>query len=441
MTRLHLPDMCWAMERSALDRLVGIYDSDIPAAAFSSSSGGAAASSGLVVVDGVAKLSILGPMMRDLPEWFGYYGIVATSTVSVRALLLEAVSSPSVERIEIDVDSPGGSMSGVHDLAEDIAAAGKIKPVSAHGLGMIASAAYYVASQAGELTAGKGTLVGSIGVYLVLRDWSAMYESEGIRTHVVSSHELKGVGVPGAKITDAQLEDMQRMVDDATTLFVETAADGRGMSEADMRENATGQVWLGDEAASRGLIDRVTRDSAAISTALEGAPGEGSMSDTQHADLVAKIDDLSEKMEGLVEANAALKIKVGAQESALASQASELASTKEDTIKGIIAQNGDRITPAMKASVEAYAEMCAGDVERFRSFVESLPVQARAKRVSADDAPAVDAETVPDLSESQLTVCRSMGLTPQEFSKAGVGTDKPLTLCGKAFASDEGGAS
>ena len=84
-------------------------------------------------------------------------------------LVEQAAEDPVVAAILLRVDSPGGTVAGVSDLAEAVYAARKVKPVSAYISDLGASAAYYIASQAQRLYADSDALVGSIGVYSVVR--------------------------------------------------------------------------------------------------------------------------------------------------------------------------------------------------------------------------------------------------------------------------------
>lgn len=62
-------------------------------------------------------------------------------------------------------------MAGTDDLARDVKAASRAKPLWAHIEDMGASAAYWVASQASKITANSETaLVGSIGTLQVIHD-------------------------------------------------------------------------------------------------------------------------------------------------------------------------------------------------------------------------------------------------------------------------------
>ena len=66
-------------------------------------------------------------------------------------MVRQALADESVSQILIDIDSPGGSVYGVAELAEDILSACSQKPVIAIANSLAASAAYWIGCSAAEL--------------------------------------------------------------------------------------------------------------------------------------------------------------------------------------------------------------------------------------------------------------------------------------------------
>lgn len=177
---------------------------------------------------------------------------------TVLAGLRAALDDQQVQGILLNIDSPGGTVSGVPALAEELLAARMRKPIWAHAQDLAASAAYWLGSQAERFYASRAANVGSIGVYAAVVDQSKAAENEGLRVHVVKAGEQKGIGVPGAPIGKADLEVLQAKVDETRDLFVEAIAAGRAQLTPDQaRKLATGATWLAPEALELGLIDGV----------------------------------------------------------------------------------------------------------------------------------------------------------------------------------------
>lgn len=197
---------------------------------------------------GVAIVPISGPMQKGVSKMGG------TSTVATRRAIRAAADDNKVSAIMLRVESPGGHVSGTHELAEEVTRARASKPVHAHIDDLGASAAYWVASQAETITANIAARVGSIGVMTVLRDTSEAMERAGIKTHVIASSPLKGVGMPGSEITDEAIASIQKLVDSTAHLFVGAIAKGRNSVASGA---LTGEVFTASDARELGLIDRV----------------------------------------------------------------------------------------------------------------------------------------------------------------------------------------
>lgn len=236
-----------------------------------------AAASGYELREGVAILSLTGPMTKSPTSLE-----MGTSTIHLRRQIRAALSDPAVHCILLRVDSPGGAVSGVNDLAEDVAIANGRKPVVAYLEDCCCSAAYWAASQAGKVYANPTSIVGSIGAYLVLEDCSRMYENAGIEVHVVRTGEFKGAAVPGTAITSEQLAGFQKTLDSLSAFFVAAVARGRGLELSQVQELADGSVFVGAEAVDRGLVDGIATFDEVLRRAA--APGRRVAADRAFAD-------------------------------------------------------------------------------------------------------------------------------------------------------------
>lgn len=222
-----------------------------------------AAEQTVTIADNVALIEMRGRMQKQQAS-LGQ----AASTVAVRRAIRAAAADDTVGAIMLVIDSPGGTVAGTQDLAGDVAAATRVKPVTAYVEDIGASAAYWVASQASKVYAGPTAAVGSIGTYGVVYDTSAMAAMEGVKVHVVRAGQMKGAGTPGTEVTPEQLADYQREVDTLNEFFLQGVSAGRKLDMESVRKLATGQVWIGQQAVDAGLIDGVRSfDAAFLETA------------------------------------------------------------------------------------------------------------------------------------------------------------------------------
>lgn len=207
------------------------------------------------VVDGVAKLEFRGVVGKRL-GWIEKFWYGMMDLDDFNAQLSEAAEDESVESIEIDFDSPGGSVTGVLETMAHVRKVDASKPVIARTETLMASAAYFIASQARRLHATESSRVGSIGTMVTYLDRTKMMEEYGIKVNLIKNKEgtYKGAGMMGQALTKAQEEQIQESLqflhDRSTTMIKER----RPMLKDDSMK---GQVMFGTEAywSGSGLVD------------------------------------------------------------------------------------------------------------------------------------------------------------------------------------------
>jgi signal peptide peptidase SppA len=211
-----------------------------------------------------ATIYVNGVLMKSVPAWVNYEGIEATGYDTLNLELMMAADDPAVKRINLVFDTPGGQVAGQIDVAKAIAEINQTKPITAYISDMCCSGGYWLASQCGEIFAKPNSAIGSIGVYCTYYDMSKMAEDAGIKVLVISSGELKGMGVPGAPISEKQIADMQKYVDALGANFVDAVSVGRNKNRDEVAEWATGAIWETKESLNLGLIDGILDNSISL---------------------------------------------------------------------------------------------------------------------------------------------------------------------------------
>lgn len=224
---------------------------------------------------GTAILSIVGPMTKAPTSWDS-----GCSTVYTRRLVRAAMNDDDVKKIVIRFDSPGGSVSGTADLADDISAAARVKPVIGFVEDCCCSAAYWCASQCSEIYANRTSIIGSIGTVMVMYDWSTWMENEGGEALVFSTGSMKGAGAFGSKITEEHRAEFQAIVDNLNAHFLQGISKGRDLSSAKAKELATGSVWIGEQAVQLGLIDGIKTFDEVVSSPDKSARRQGAAAES-----------------------------------------------------------------------------------------------------------------------------------------------------------------
>jgi signal peptide peptidase SppA len=280
----------WALQddifRAAVGRLQGFnLSAHVEAASSVAPRGAYRGDDYQIEPGGVAVIDISGPMMKYTSSLSD-----GTSTVRVRRQLANAVENESVKQIVLRIDSPGGTVAGTEDLAAAVRNAASSKPVTAFIEDLGASAAYWVASQASAIyAAGKTTLVGSIGTYGVLYDYSAQAAMLGVKVHVVHAGEFKGSGIEGTEITEKQLAEWQRIINRLNEQFLAGVSSGRKLSSATTAELADGRVHDAEDALKLRLIDGIQSFEATLSNIRTTGPRrKNAMSNTENATPTAK---------------------------------------------------------------------------------------------------------------------------------------------------------
>jgi signal peptide peptidase SppA len=195
-----------------------------------------------------------------------------TSTERIGAMLRQAQANPDVGSIVLDIDSPGGTVPGVQELAAEVFSMRGGKRIVAHVNSLAASAAYWIASQADEIVSTPSGSAGSIGVFSAHQDMSKALEAAGIDVTLISAGKFKVEGSPFAPLSAEAKAFMQGRVDEAYKQFVHDVARGRGVSAADVRGGyGEGRVLTAKDAIAAGLIDRVATMDATLSGLMGGA--------------------------------------------------------------------------------------------------------------------------------------------------------------------------
>jgi signal peptide peptidase SppA len=217
------------------------------------SAGSRPGSDGSVVV--LPLLGLISHRMNLMSEISGPGG---TSTERFGTEFRAALEDPKVSAIVLDVDSPGGTVDGVPELADLIMSARGKKPVTAVANTQMASAAYWIASAASELVASPSAMVGSIGVFAVHQDESKAMEQAGVKPTIISYGKYKTEGNRFGPLGDAARGALQAIVDDLGNMFTRTVAKARNVPVDDVRSGfGEGRVATAQQALKMGMVDRI----------------------------------------------------------------------------------------------------------------------------------------------------------------------------------------
>jgi signal peptide peptidase SppA len=361
-------ELLWAMEPAAfvkLHDLVTNSSHERLAAAVAQPAGITSPDTPYENSGGVAVIPFKGVVAKNDTIWSQIFGGSAVTSSLVKAADA-ARMDPAVKSALLVIDSPGGTVDGTSDAADAIAALNAVKPVTAYADGNMSSAAYWIGSQAGRLVGSTTAHVGSIGVFSTIPDFSRMAKNAGIDVNVIKSASAKGIGTPGAPVTEDQLAEVQRLVDATHQLFVSAVGRGRGKSMADV---ADGRVHIGQSAVENGLLDAVEP----LSTTLSRMQQEAKMPDPTPVPVpVAPVIPAPAPTPAVDYSKdiADFKARFAAQDMELA----KLRAEKVDSETGALisqAITDRKLTPALAETAKNVAKH--GGIDGLNAFLASLP--------------------------------------------------------------------
>ena len=168
----------------------------------------------------------------------------------------ELMEDPKNQGILLYVDSPGGTVYESEELYRKLMEYKEEtgRPIWDYMSHYAASGGYMISMAADEIYANSNTVTGSIGVIMSGYDLTGLYEKLGIRYVSITSGNNKD----SSQMTEEQIAIYQTQVDEYYQKFVEIVADGRGMSEDEVKTLADGRTYTAGQALELGLIDQVS---------------------------------------------------------------------------------------------------------------------------------------------------------------------------------------
>lgn len=187
----------------------------------------------------------------------------------VRDYLAKAENDRAVKAIILHIESGGGEIEPCQEILLEIERAKNTKPIVVSMGGMVASGGYYISTPADRIVALPTTATGSIGVISSAVNIEGLLEKLGIDIEIFKGGKYKDMYWGLRELTPEEEAIMQEMVDEYYEQFIDVVAEGRGLSEEEVRSLATGQLYSGTKAKELGLVDELGDLDTAIDLALE----------------------------------------------------------------------------------------------------------------------------------------------------------------------------
>ena len=216
--------------------------------------------SGMLIDGGVGILPITGSLVHR-GTWIGTSSGLQSYDGIAQQLRI-AAEDDRIKAVLLDLNSYGGEAGGVADLAQEVRDLAATKPVRAMINDAAASAAYWIAAAAQDISITETGIAGSIGVVLTHQDISAAAEKAGVKTTQIHAGANKLLGSPFKALSEADMAQLQESVDQLYALFT-TRVDAYRGGKSNARATEA-RIYRGQAAVDAGLADQVTTGRALL---------------------------------------------------------------------------------------------------------------------------------------------------------------------------------
>jgi signal peptide peptidase SppA len=213
----------------------------------------------------VAIIPIQGTLVQKLGTMRPYSGM--TGYDGIRANISMALEDEDVDAIVLDIDSPGGEVSGCFDLVDSIYGARGQKPIWSILSESAYSAAYAIGSAADRIIVPRTGGTGSVGVICMHVDFSQALGKSGIVVTMIHYGARKADGNEYIPLDKKALARFQADIDAMGELFVDTVARNRGLTAAKVRDTEA-TTFLGASGVEIGFADAVMAPDEAFRSLL-----------------------------------------------------------------------------------------------------------------------------------------------------------------------------
>jgi protease-4 len=222
----------------------------------------------------IGLIHINGIITTEKNEMNAFMPSGGSDSETVVQQLDEARKDPNVKAVVIRVNSPGGSAAGSQEIFQAINRfKGTGRKVIVSMGDVAASGGYYVAAPADIIYANAATLTGSIGVIMQIMNYEGLFDKIGLDDVTLKAGKYKDIGNPNRPMTEEEKAILQNILTEVHSQFKQAVMEGRKMTQAEVDQLATGEIWSGRQAKDKKLVDEV----GSFKDALDRAAKEGGL--------------------------------------------------------------------------------------------------------------------------------------------------------------------
>ena len=206
------------------------------------------------MVGDIAIIPVQGSLTHNLGTLHPYSGM--TGYDGIEAKLNIAMNDDDVKGVLLDIDSPGGEVSGCFDLSDTIYSLRDTKPIWSVSNEFAASAAFAISSATSRIIVPRTAEVGSVGVLTAHVDQSKLLKARGVKVTLIYSGQHKVDGNPYSELSTSVKKQKQAEIDSIRELFVQTVARNRNVSYEHVFDTEA-RIYSGETAVDMKMADTV----------------------------------------------------------------------------------------------------------------------------------------------------------------------------------------
>jgi protease-4 len=208
----------------------------------------------------IAVLPIQGIISGSAQHYFS-----PSSSDRIVRRLKELSEKKNVKAVVLRINSPGGSVSAVQEIYEEVLKLKKTGKKVVASIGDIsASGGYYIACAADLILAEPGSLTGSIGVIMQVGNYQELFKKIGVHIQVIKSAPYKDIASPFREMTPQEKAMIQNLIDETYNQFVAVVRTREGIDLTKIDQITDGRIFSGSQAKTLGMIDEIGNLQTAI---------------------------------------------------------------------------------------------------------------------------------------------------------------------------------
>jgi signal peptide peptidase SppA len=226
----------------------------------------------------IAVISVMGVIAQHAHQVESISGPGGTSTQRVGESLDRAMADPAVKAVVFNVDSPGGNVHGVQELADKMMGHRGKKPMIAQVNSTAGSAAYWIIANCDEIVVPPSGEVGSVGVYCLHANVQGKNEKDGVAYTFIKADDspFKVEGNPYEPIEGDALKYRQAQTNSYMQDFLSGISRGRGVPVAKVRSDfGQGRMKRAKEAVASGMADKIGTMEQTLQRVAKMKAGQG----------------------------------------------------------------------------------------------------------------------------------------------------------------------